>query len=112
MEITRVTVTLNKNYGKVGAGNKNNRILGFAEVILDHCFAVTNIRIVKGDNRTFVAMPSIDCGTGEIKNGKAEVLWRDVVFPINSVTREYFEKIILNEYERVKNLSENEEDKN
>lgn len=105
MKITRVTVTLNPKVTS-DTNNKNSRIMAFAEVVIDSCLVISNLRVINGKQRLFVAMPSVDCGTGEIKDGKAKVLWHDIVFPTNRVTREYFEDVILGEYHRVKELVE------
>jgi stage V sporulation protein G len=83
MEITEVRVNLNKG-GKVKA---------FAQVIIDGCFMVGDIRVVEGKEGTvLVQMPS-----RRLRNGS----FRDVAHPLNTETRRRLEDGILAEYERV-----------
>ena len=83
MKITSVTV---KKIDK-----ENSRMKGIASVLLDDCFAVHDIRIIEGDNGLFIAMPSRKTATGG---------YRDIAHPINSETRQVFEKEIIEAYEK------------
>ena len=83
MEISEVRININKG-GKVKA---------FAQVVLDDCFLLGDIRILEGKEQTVsVAMPS-----RRLRNGS----FRDVAHALNSETRHRFEEAILAEYERV-----------
>ena len=82
MKITSVTV---KKIEK-----ENSRMKGIASVLIDDCFAVHDIRIIEGDNGLFIAMPSRQTATGT---------YRDIAHPINSETRQVFEKEIIEAYE-------------
>jgi stage V sporulation protein G len=53
MEITEVRITLADD-----AGNGNGRLLAFASITLDGCFAVRDIKVIDGRGGVFVAMPS------------------------------------------------------
>ena len=64
---------------------------GIASVLLDDCFAIHDIRIIDGDNGLFIAMPSRQTSTGG---------YRDIAHPINTETRQEFQKAILDEYEK------------
>jgi len=83
MKITSVTV---KKIEK-----ENSRMKGIASVLLDDVFAVHDIRIIEGDNGLFIAMPSRQTSTG---------VYRDIAHPINSETRQMFEKEVLDAYEK------------
>lgn len=82
MKITSVTV---KKIDK-----ENSRMKGIASVLLDDAFVVYDIRIIEGDNGLFIAMPSRQTSTGGYK---------DIAHPINTETRQMFEKAILEAYE-------------
>ena len=82
MKITSVTV---KKIDK-----ENSRMKGIASVLIDDSFAVHDIRIIEGDNGLFIAMPSRQTSTGG---------YRDIAHPINSETRQVFEKEIIAAYE-------------
>ncbi len=83
MEITEVRVTLNKG-GKVKA---------FAQIVIDDCFLVGDIRVLEGKEGTvYVAMPS-----RRLRNGA----FRDITHPLNTETRRRIEEAILSEYRRV-----------
>ena len=83
MKITSVTV---KKIDK-----ENSRKKGIASVLLDDAFVVYDIRIIEGDNGLFIAMPSRQTSTGGYK---------DIAHPINTETRQMFEKAILEAYEK------------
>ncbi len=83
MKITSVTV---KKIDK-----ENSRMKGIASVLLDDAFVVYDIRIIEGDNGLFIAMPSRQTATGGYK---------DIAHPINTETRQMFEKAILEAYEK------------
>ena len=81
MEITKVKVH------KVD--REGSRMKGFATVTLDDCFVVSNIRIIEGTDKLFIAMPS-----RKVNDEKYE----DIAHPINAETRAMFEEKILAEY--------------
>ena len=81
MEITDVRVR------KVALDGKMRAIVS---ITLDNEFVVHDIKVIEGEKGVFVAMPSRKSGTGE---------YRDIAHPINSETRDYVQKIILEKYE-------------
>jgi len=81
MEITSVKVHKTDREG--------SRMKGYATVTLDNCFVVRNIRIIEGDEKLFIAMPS---------RKVTEDRYEDIAHPINSETRKLFEDKILEEY--------------
>jgi stage V sporulation protein G len=82
MKVTSVNV---KKIEKEGS-----RMKGIASIVLDDCFAVKDIRIIQGEDKLFIAMPSRKYPDGE---------YRDVAHPINAETREMIEKAIFEAYE-------------
>ena len=82
MKITSVTVHKIEK--------ENSRMKGIASVLLDDCFAIHDIRIIDGDNGLFIAMPSRQTSTGG---------YRYIAHPINTETRQEFQKAILEAYE-------------
>lgn len=68
-------------------------LLAFASLNLGNCFAVQGVKILQGKNGPFVAMP-------QMKNSKGE--WRDIAFPTTKEGREAVNKVVLEEYQKVK----------
>ena len=81
MEITDVRVR------KVALDGKMRAIVS---ITLDNEFVVHDIKVIEGEKGVFVAMPSRKSATGE---------YRDIAHTINSETRDYVQKIILEKYE-------------
>lgn len=81
MEITDVRVR------KVALDGKMRAIVS---ITLDNEFVVHDIKVIEGEKGVFVAMPSRKSAAGE---------YRDIAHPINSETRDYVQKIILEKYE-------------
>lgn len=69
----------------------DGRLRAVVSVTIDELFAVHDIKVVQGDERLFVAMPS-----RKDENG----VFRDIVHPISASARKLFEKTILDAYER------------
>lgn len=91
MEITRVDIYPREKEG--------SRLKAFVDFTIDDCLAIKGAKIIEGNTRLFVSMP------GKLnKFGKEE----NVVFPTNKETREKFEEVILNEYN--KKIAENTEE--
>lgn len=67
------------------------RLRAVVSVTLDDMLAVHDIKVVQGDERLFVAMPS-----RKDENG----VFRDIVHPISPSSRKLFEENILEAYER------------
>ena len=70
---------------------ENSRMKGIVSVVLDDCFVVRDIRIIQGDDKLFIAMPSRKAADGE---------YRDIAHPINSTTRDRIQSLILDAYEK------------
>jgi stage V sporulation protein G len=67
------------------------RLKAVISITIDDMLAVHDIKVVQGDERLFVAMPS-----RKDENG----LFRDIVHPISPSAREMLENEILDEYAR------------
>lgn len=65
------------------------KLRGIISVTFDDAFAVHDIKVVQGDERLFVAMPSRKDDNG---------VFRDIVHPISSESRSKMETEILNAY--------------
>lgn len=82
MEITEIKVRKLMDEG---------RLRGVISITIDNCLAVHDIKVVQGEQRIFVAMPS-----RRDENG----VYRDIVHPIDPQTRAEIEEKILEEYQR------------
>ncbi len=65
------------------------KLKGIVSVTFDNAFAVHDIKVIEGDNRLFVAMPSRRDDTGT---------FRDIVHPISTEARNQMEAEILQAY--------------
>ncbi|MGI6392999.1 MAG: septation regulator SpoVG [Candidatus Izemoplasmatales bacterium] len=79
--------------------NGDNRLVGIAAITIDDCFVVHELRVIEGKNGLFVAMPSRKMPNGEFK---------DVAHPINTETRSMIEKAVLEAFEKLPLLKEDE----
>lgn len=91
MQITDIRVRKVMNEGKMKA---------IVSVTFDNEFVVHDIKVIDGQNGLFIAMPSRKTPDGEFK---------DIAHPINTQTREKLQAAILAEYEKVKNMPEENE---
>jgi len=69
-----------------------DKLKAYVTVTFDNCFVVRDLKIIQGNNRLFVAMPS-----RRMKDGS----FRDVVHPSNSEMRDVLEKGIFDKYKEV-----------
>lgn len=69
---------------------KNSRLVGVATAVIDKVFIIEDIKILKGDEKLFLAMPSQKMPDGSYK---------DIAHPLNADCRKLFEDAILTEYE-------------
>ena len=58
------------------------KVKAYASVIFDECFIIRDLKVIDGDSKLFVAMPS-----KKMKDGS----YRDTVHPLNSETRQRIE---------------------
>ena len=90
MEITDVKIRKIMSEGRLRA---------VVSLTIDDMLAVHDIKVVQGDERLFVAMPS-----RKDENG----VFRDIVHPISPSARKLFEENILDAYERQLAIMETE----
>ncbi len=83
MDITDIRIRRVESEGKLKA---------YVTLTFDDCFAVHNLKIIKGQSGTFVAMPSRKTQTGEYK---------DIAHPINSDFRNQIQRQILAAYDKL-----------
>lgn len=74
---------------KINKVERKDRLRAFAEIVLDDEICIRSIRIIEGNDRLFVAMPSV-------KNSESK--YNDIVFPINHESRKKIEEAILQKY--------------
>ncbi len=70
---------------------KDGKMKAVVSITLDGEFVVHDIKVIEGEKGLFIAMPSRRASDGE---------YRDIAHPINSVTRERIQRMILEEYEK------------
>lgn len=68
----------------------DGRLRAVVSITIDNAIAIHDIKLVQGDERMFVAMPSRREDSG---------IFRDIIHPISSNVREEIEKKILNAYQ-------------
>jgi stage V sporulation protein G len=67
-----------------------NKLRAYVNITIDDCFMIRGLKVIKGNNGLFVAMPN-----KKSKNG----MFRDVAHPLNSETRRMIEKKVLEKYQ-------------
>jgi len=70
---------------------REKRVKAYASIVLDDCFIVRDLKVIHGDSKLFVAMPS-----KKMKDGS----YRDTVHPLNNTTRQKIEVSVLDAYEK------------
>lgn len=95
MEITDVKVKVIRSHEKMRA---------ICSITIDSAFVVHDIRLIDGQNRLFIAMPS-----KKIKNEEGEFTgFKDIAHPINSETRKKIEDAVLKVYYQEKEQKQQE----
>ena len=67
----------------------NGRLIGIASVTFNDGFVVHDIKIIKGDEDNFIAMPS---------KRQSDGTYKDIAHPINAETREMIQIAVLNAF--------------
>ena len=88
MQITDVRIRKVEKEGKMKA---------VVSITIDEEFVVHDIKIIEGEKRLFIAMPSRKAADGE---------YRDIAHPINSNTRDRIQKLILEKYQETMDAEE------
>ena len=84
---------------KVRKINAEGRMKAVVSVTFDDAFVVHDIKVIEGQDKLFIAMPSRKTPDGEFK---------DIAHPINSEMRELLQTKILEKYEEVLSESASE----
>lgn len=74
---------------KIKHTNDGGRMRAAVSVVFDSAFAVHDIKVIEGQDKLFLAMPSKKLADGT---------YRDIVHPINREMRELLEDSILKVY--------------
>ena len=80
MDITEVKVT----------PVDQDQLKAYVTIVLDSCFVIRDVKVIRGPKGYFVAMPS---------KKRKDGTFRDIAHPINRETREKMEQKILEAYE-------------
>ena len=72
--------------------NSEGRMKAVVSVTFDDAFVVHDIKVIEGQDKLFIAMPSRKTPDGEFK---------DIAHPINAETREFLHSKILEKYQEV-----------
>ncbi len=75
---------------KVRKINAEGRMKAVVSVTFDDCFVVHDIKVIEGQEKLFIAMPSRKTPDGEFK---------DIAHPINAEMRELLQNTVLAKYE-------------
>ena len=86
---------------RVKAINDDSKLKAVASITFDSAFAVHDIKVIEGDNRLFIAMPSKKDGEGT---------YRDICHPINSETRKIIQDAVIDKYNEILALKAAEEE--
>ena len=70
---------------------QDSKMKAIVSITIDDEFVVHDIKVIEGEKGLFIAMPSKKATDGK---------YRDIAHPINSVTREHIQNIILDSYEK------------
>ena len=70
--------------------NAEGRMKAVVSVTFDDAFVVHDIKVIEGQDKLFIAMPSRKTLDGEFK---------DIAHPINAEMREVLQKAVLEKYE-------------
>jgi len=74
---------------KVFAVNED-RLKAYVSITIDNCFVVRDLKIIRGNDGLFVAMPSKKRKDGQFK---------DIAHPLNQETRDEIERAVFEAYE-------------
>ena len=93
MKITSVKITIVPN---------EERLKAYASITLDDCFVVHDLKVIRTDNKLFIAMPS--------KRHKNKNIFRDIAHPLDKETRSMIQKAVFKKYETTLQQLKSEEE--
>lgn len=71
---------------------KEGKLKAMVSIVLDNQIAIHEIKVIQGNDKIFVAMPS--------KKDEATGMFKDIVHPLSSKARDEMEELIIDEYNR------------
>lgn len=75
------------------------RLKAYVTITIENCFVVRDLKIIKGNEGLFVAMPSKKRKDGQFK---------DIAHPLNQETRDEIERSVFEAYEKeIKSMGDN-----
>lgn len=74
---------------------ENSKIKGVANIVIDDCFAIHNIRIMEKEGKLYLSFPSKEFQPNE------KIIYKNVCHPINQETRDEMESKILEEFNKI-----------
>lgn len=80
---------------------KEGKMKAVVSITIDDEFVVHDIKVIEGEKGLFIAMPSRKAADGE---------YRDIAHPINSVTRDRIQTLILDKYQEVMSETDEQEE--
>jgi stage V sporulation protein G len=69
-----------------------DKLKAFASIIIDDCFVVSDIKVIRGRDGLFISMPS---------KKRKDGTFRDIAHPLNQETRRSIEERILARYHEI-----------
>jgi len=93
MKITSVKIIIVPN---------ENRLKDYASINFDDCFVVHDLKVIRTDDKLFVAMPS--------KRHKNKNIFRYIAHPLDQKTRTIIQKAVFKQYEKTLHLLKSEEE--
>ena len=93
MKITSVKITIVPN---------EERLKAYASITLDDCFVVHDLKVIRTDNKLFIAMPS--------KRHKNKNIFRDIAHPLDKETRSMIQTAVFKKYETTLQQLKSEEE--
>jgi stage V sporulation protein G len=69
---------------------QNPKLKAYANLTFDDCFVIRGLKVIKGQEGIFIAMPS---------RKRKDGAYQDIAHPINSVTRQWLERTVLTKYQ-------------
>jgi len=70
----------------------DEKLKAYVTIKLDDCFVVRDMKVIKGNNGYFIAMPA-----KKMKDGT----YRDLVHPLDKPTRQMLEDVVMDEFKKV-----------
>lgn len=76
---------------------KFGKLKAYVDITLDNCLVIHGLKLMEGENRVFVAMPSRKMFNNEYK---------DIVHPISSDLRKHITDIVVEKYNELDDATE------